>query len=537
MKIHDQLRFSTLARYLIPVSLLYLGLPYAIFFAGWLRWYYALPCIGLVALPLLYAVRDLDEIVGRKQEQAHGPTLKWRHVALVFLAALPLLGISGVGGFGFQDTDWLKHNAILKDLVTRPWPVVYELGGQRAPLVYYVAYYLPAALLGKIGGWTLANQVLFVWSLIGLVLALLWFLVLARRATLPVVLLFVLFSGLDVVGQWIARSAIAPIRPEIWSILRWDHIEQWSIGWQYSSNVTLLFWVPNQVLAGWIATGLLVGMIFHPPTKASGHMSLFYCGLTALWSPFVTIGLLPYLLVECLLEGGSLSRRLRRYTSLPNLCGLALLAVVGLFYSAKLYEVSPLLTSDIPHGFSLKFAPDTQAKMIGLALILIFCTLEFGLFATIIRTTNQDWSPKTRILFATTLICLSLIPFYRYGGTNDFVMRVSIPALFVLAVFLCAALHSRSLGGPGRTILVILVILGAVTPLVELRRHVTAIHDAGTILQTPAIDQVRSISRWGLSGEQAEVIVLQYVGSSQAPFFRFLTKGHQANRPSPRADR
>ena len=73
-----------------------------------------------------------------------------------------------------------------------------------------------------------------------------------------------------------------------------------------------------------------------------------------------------------------------------------------------------------------------------------------------------------------------------------------------------------------------LVILGAATPLVELRRHVTAIHDVGTILQTPAIGQVRSISRWGLSGEQAEVIMLQYVGSSRAPFFQFMTKEDQA---------
>jgi hypothetical protein len=34
MKIHDRPRFSTLARYLIPMSLLYLALPYALFFVG-----------------------------------------------------------------------------------------------------------------------------------------------------------------------------------------------------------------------------------------------------------------------------------------------------------------------------------------------------------------------------------------------------------------------------------------------------------------------------------------------------------------------
>ena len=521
MRTRDQLGFSALARYLIPASLLYLALPYTIFFAGWLRWYYALPCIGLVVLPLLHTIRELDQIVGVEQAQAHRPALKLCHIALVSLAALLLLGVSGVGGYGYQDTDWLKHNAILKDLVTRPWPVVYRLGGEQVPLVYYVAYYLPAALLGKLGGWTLANQALFVWSLLGLILAMLWFSILSRRAAFTVVLLFVLFSGLDVVGQMIARSIVAPIRPEIWSILRWDHIEQWSIGWQYSSNVTLIFWVPNQALAGWIGSGLLVITILRPSTR---KLSLFYCSLTALWSPFVTIGLFPYLLAEFLLENGALLRRLKRTVSLPNLCGLALLMVVGLFYSAKLYEVSPLLTTAIPYGFSLSFPPDTQAKMIGLVLILIFCLLEFGLYAIIIRTTNRDWSPKTKILFATTLICLSLIPFYRYGGNNDFVMRVSIPALFLLAILLARALHSQSLNRFKRIILTVLVVLGAITPLVEFRRHTKAIRDAGTILRTPAISQVRSVGRWGLSGEKDEVIMLQYVGSSSAPFFQFMTK-------------
>jgi hypothetical protein len=273
-----------------------------------------------------------------EQAQADVPVLKWRHILLVFLIALLLLGISGVGGYGYQDTDWLKHNAILKDLVTRPWPVVYRLRGEQAPLVYYIAYYLPAALLGKLGEWTLANQALFLWSLIGLVLAMLWFLILSRQAAFTVVLLFVLFSGLDVVGQVIARSVVAPLRPEIWSILRWDHIEQWSVGWQYSSNVTLLFWVPHQALAGWIGAGLLMHMILHSSARPSS-----------------------------------------------------------------------------PH------------------------------------------EPRN-------------------------------------------------------------------APLVEFRRHVTAISDAGTILHTPAIEEVRGVGHWGLPGEQAEIIMLQYLGSSSAPFFRFLAK-------------
>ena len=46
-------------------------------------------------------------------------------------------------------------------------------------LTYYVAYYLPAALVGKIAGWTAANVVLFAWSATGAALAFLWLVVLS----------------------------------------------------------------------------------------------------------------------------------------------------------------------------------------------------------------------------------------------------------------------------------------------------------------------------------------------------------------------
>lgn len=515
------LRSNTLTRYLIPLSLFYLALAQVIFFVGWLKWYLALFCVGLVVLPLFASVREIDQIVGTEQEQPHRALFGARHIILVLLVSALLLSVSGIGGYGYQDTDWLKHNAILKDLIERPWPVVYELGGQDVPLVYYVAYYLPAALVGKLGGWSLANQALFVWSWIGLVLAMLWFLVLNHRVAFTPVLLFVMFSGLDVIGQFISRSIVVAIRPEVAQVLRWDHIEQWSIGWQYSSNTTLLFWVPNQALSGWIIGGILTYTVLH---SSQTRYSLFYCSLAALWSPFVTVGLFPYLLAEFLLQDGTLLKRLKRYVSAPNFCGLVLLTVIGLFYSAKLYPVSPLLTSDIPSGFSLSFAPDAEAKAIGLVMILVFCLLEFGLYGILVCSINRDWNVRTKALLVTTLVCLSLLPFFRYGGSNDFVMRVSIPALFVLAVFLGRTLHSQSPGGLKRIILMVLVILGSVTVIVEFRRHIVEIRDAGTILQTPSASQVTSINHWGITTEKDVTILLQYLGSSQAPFFKFMAK-------------
>jgi len=61
---------------------------------------------------------------GRDTEKniKHPPRIGWKHLVLVCLASLILLSVSGIGGIGYQDTDWLKHNTILKELVARPWP-------------------------------------------------------------------------------------------------------------------------------------------------------------------------------------------------------------------------------------------------------------------------------------------------------------------------------------------------------------------------------------------------------------------------------
>ncbi len=278
--------------------------------------------------------------------------------------------------------------------------------------------------------------------------------------------------------------------------------------------------MPNQAFVGWIATALLLHSILYLGDK---RFLLFYYGLTALWSPFVTIGLLLYLLMDWLIEKGRWQERLRRYVALPNLCGLGMLTVIGLFYSAKLYPISPLVTSEIPQGFSLSaYFLDTQAKMIGLVFILAFCLLEFGLYGVLIVRGRRSWNAKTKGLFAVTMICLSLIPFYRYGAMNDFSMRASIPALFVLAFFLARTLHSQSLGVTWRIIQAVLVFIGSATVAIEFQRHMNKIAAAGTLVRTPQVTRVSGI--WAYEANNPRPILIQYVGSSQAPFFIFMAK-------------
>ncbi len=141
---------------------------------------------------------------------------------------------------GWQQGDWLKHNVVLADLIRQQWPVLYL--PERA-LVYYLAYYLAPALVGKIGGWHLAYVALGIetWALY--FLAALWVLKLLGRHGRIGLVVFCFFSGLDVVGNWYAFHS-------------WTHDPWWS-RLQYSSPALLVMFVPQHIIIGWLGTVLV----------------------------------------------------------------------------------------------------------------------------------------------------------------------------------------------------------------------------------------------------------------------------------------
>jgi hypothetical protein len=206
------------------------------------------------------------------------------------------------------------------------------------------------------------------------------------------------------------------------------------------------------------------------------------------------------------------------------LCGLGLIALIGFYYGSKLTIPIQLSGGKIPYGFSLSFVSDNGSKAIGAVLILIFCLLEFGLFSIFIIRSKKELNKEAKVVFYTTFACLFLFPLYRIGSQNDFVMRSSIPALFVLAIFLGRTLCSQSLPRLNRIILVVLILIGSVTVLIEFRRHILGIYNAGTLENIPQISKVMSINEWDFTTNKEATILLQYVGNSQSPFFEFMVR-------------
>ena len=148
------------------VTILYLTVPIMLFFYGWLKALYAALAIGATLACLVWYYRSLYG------EQAPKVTAKVVYTKGALIGALLVLllwvAMSGIGGIGRQNFDYNKHNAVIADLTTKDYPVYYDIEGQHKPLVYYVSYYLPAAVVGKTLGDSVAvtNAALLLLSLI-----------------------------------------------------------------------------------------------------------------------------------------------------------------------------------------------------------------------------------------------------------------------------------------------------------------------------------------------------------------------------------
>jgi hypothetical protein len=231
--------------------------------------------------------------------------------------------VSGAGGYGYQNWDWMKSNAVLKDLVSRPWPVGFSTNdGQIHSMVYYIAYYLPAALVGKILGWNAANHALFIYTFVGIALSLFWFVRLVGFVSPLLAIFFVLFGGLDFVAAFILSGRV---------FSGVEGMEYWTHIWHYSGNTLLLFFGPQHALAAWMLTGAIIreGM-----TEKSAEYIGFLLALCLLWSPLIVFGLVPIGLMA-LYES-----RLRKILTYQNFIAAALMFfLMALFFASNSFRM------------------------------------------------------------------------------------------------------------------------------------------------------------------------------------------------------
>lgn len=358
-------------------------------------------------------------------------------ILLCFAVAVILLILGGEGRIFYATPDWQIRDAVLADMGKHHWPFDYWLDGKAQMLRAPVGMYLIPSLLGG------ASQIGRDWALLGhncLILGLLLAqgaaLFEGHRARLIGLVTFLMFSGLDIVGNVITQVATGHAD--------WEHIERWAGNYQYSSHITQLFWVPQHAFAGWAMA--LTYMLWR---KGLAPIGLFAASLplVALWSPLALFGALPFAVYAAI---HTLKTRAWDWRDVLLCGGAALLAMPALLYlSADAASVG-----SGPFPFTL-FA------------YLLMLVLEVWPFLSPLLRDRKETADHPTIFIAAA--CLLLMPLWAIGMNNDFQMRGSITPLALIAIAYAhwaTRLESRR----GKAAFLTVIALGSVTGTVEIVR-------------------------------------------------------------------
>ena len=473
-------------------ALLYLIFPLFLFFIGWCSWFIALPITGF----LLYLLANTYKRIGYSSIKE-----KFEIVPVVITGFFSLVWVAttGVWNLGFGRTqDWdVMRNDLLSTLTKHSWPVthVFTDGSAVWSMRHYLGFYLPGPLAGKVAGNNLGVTLFTtgVWMFLGIWIALMLVQKLfgafgfRKYLALP---LFIAFSGLDAIGS--RMQGTLSLRPS--NLINGGHIEWWAERYQFSSNTTLLHWVPQHALPSWIGALLVI----HVVRSRQNLYLLPLISLSALlWSPFAAVGisLLALLLLFSARETSTFLASIRK---LPLL--IISLLVVGVPLLAFLQSG----TSDIPRSLLLSSGSFTH----NIKMLLSFISLEFGIVAALSAyLVRQRLRENVFISFGLLLVLMVVVGLY-----NDFAMRVSPALLVVIFVNACEALfirpHRKSLRFVQIALAGVLVI-GAITPLFE---FVTRRQTPYTSLRSPCIDS-------GCESDLTSVGLRNYNWTELPPFF------------------
>ena len=456
------------------VSYFYVAVPFLIFVIGFVRWYISMPIVLITVWGLISMWKDADEF------EIKPKTTKDRIILIIaFAVTLLWVILSGIGNVTWQNEDHIWRNALFKILVDYDWPPVNSEG---RGLTYYSGFWLPSALVGKVLGLRAGFIFQIVWAAIGVYLVYLYICEYLKRIAILPFIIFVFFSGLDIVGAHI---------PDLFThsfsyIPLYTHIETWAGTrvFLYSGITTQLFWVFNQCIYSWLVLMMIL------KSKTNKHM-VFLMGLSFISSVFGFMGLIP-IAIYCAFTK-------KQLFSLQNIvCGgatgiLTLLYYIGNDASKSTSSIGLPASIDITTSFPLY-------------LYICFIVLEVLVYVALAFKYN-----KKDPLFYITAVFLMICPLIKFGGSIDFCMRASIPCLMLLSLYVIDAFYrSRENKDNVLTILItITLLIGSITAVQEIYRTIL-----NTSLNTPRYFGTESniFDEGNFSCDADDTVFFKYIG-------------------------
>ena len=441
---------------LYRLSYLYLLLPIICFYLSYLKIYISIPLVILIGIIIYKIFKEYDnkEIVISK-----------KNLIILFIFTIILCITAGLGGLFYQSPDYHYRNAIFRDMITKSFPIYYN--NYNVYLDYYFGFWIIPALIGKLGlfisnevAFNIGNIGLLIWASFGVVLTFLWliknFKLKNNKMIIKFILVFLLFSGLDIIGIFVSR------RFEL--LFKGLHIEWWASYYQFSSIITTLFWVFNQTITSWLITSM-----FYNEDKVHNFMLLILLSLPYAPLPFCGFVILffakgLYLLIKSIKES-NFKEFIKDVFSINNI--LAFISILPIYYL--------LYTSNNASSSTGSFLITEFLTFNGIINELIFYLLEIGIYYILLfKYYRKDY------LFHVVFISLIFIPYFRIGTAYDFAMRASIP-LIVLVVYYILLFFKNNYNSKHikniiiKNILIVLLAIGSVTPLIEYLRAAKAI--------------------------------------------------------------
>lgn len=427
---------------------LYMYIGVAIFLMGWARLWWSVPALALLAFALWEYWKKLQD-EGAKEKLLLHPAM----LAAVGIFCLLFCLLAGQGAFFFQPGDWDKHNRVLSDLVNYPWPVCYQNGDDAAMLTYYIAQYLPPALIGKIAHSFRAAEIsLLLFNALGLfgVALLLFRAVKADSAKKQAfTLLAFAFFGTCLFLAKALYGATGLGNVDVSEMRDWISN---SMQIQYRTLFVCLRWAFPQAIVPWMAT-----LLFAENQRNVG----LYCLIGA---PLLLCATFPFAGLAFLMAGVALYQAFSQgdlKKLFKNICSRSNIAVALAFL--------------IPLSYILGNVLQEKTKEVGFSYVnygrnatVYFCfAAAFLAYSVVIYKKCKD-----SVLFYLVNISLLALPFFRMGLYNDFTMSVSIPAVFLLLAMTLRSLFSYWKDGSGGRIYVIalvcLLAIGAIYPAEEM---------------------------------------------------------------------
>lgn len=403
-------------KWIMGIAYGYVLLPVILFLIGWVKVWISIPA----CLALCYSFKKALSV----DSNLYLPTWNQKNIlrGIIILSIIVFwVYFSGIGNFVWQNADHAARNAFYEILVSNEWPViksiVYNEESQMRAIIYYIGYWLPAAIVGKLFGLTAGWYFQYLWAVLGIVIGIVFINSFLKQWSIWPLILFILFSGLDAIGYVLNRR--------IDLVFSFGHLEWWTnyqSGLQFSSFTTQLYWVYNQAIYAWLILALIMFQ------RDNRRVIWIWC-LGLLECTFPVVGMTPFVVWVIFRNSGVgavnvsvWKNAVKELFTIENISGL----IMGIFITLYLIgniSVQKSATTSAPQ----RYTSGTEDSTYILIRYILFIFLEIGIYYMYIYRYY-----KKNPLFYISLLSLLVCPFIEIGSGGDFCMRASIPSLVIL---------------------------------------------------------------------------------------------------------